>query len=124
VILSIDHLQMAIPPGGEDQARAFYGDLLGMTEAPRPEAIRARGGVWFRAGSVMLHLGVDEGFVPAFIAHPGLRVAGYDGVLARLRAGGATLAEAPPVPGVTRCFVLDPFGNRLELIDATGGSPG
>lgn len=124
MILSIDHLQMAIPPGGEDKARAFYCDLLGMTEIPRPQAIVARGGVWFRSGTVALHLGVDVGFVPAVIAHPGLRVAEYAALVARLQAGGADVMPDTKVPGVTRAFVLDPFGNRLELIDDMTGSPG
>ena len=124
MILTLDHLQMAIPAGGEDQARAFYGDLLGMTEIPRPDAILARGGVWFRSGGLALHLGVDPGFVPAFVAHPGLWVGGYAVLIARLVAAGADVTPDSKVPGVTRAFVLDPFGNRLELIDDASGSPG
>ena len=114
-ILGIDHVQLAIPLGGEDAARAFYGDLLGLEELPKPEPLRARGGVWFRAGGQELHLGVEDPFAPARKAHPGLVVQGLDVLCARFRAAGVEYEDDGKIPGVERLFVHDSHGNRLEL---------
>jgi len=106
---------VAAPPGCEAEARAFYGDLLGLEELPKPEALRARGGCWFRAGAHELHVGVEEPFAPARKAHPGLAVAGFEELAARLRAAGVEVTPDDSIPGVKRAYVADPFGNRLEL---------
>ena len=84
-VLGIDHVQVAAPPGCEEEARAFYGGLLGMEELPKPEPLRARGGCWFRAGAQELHVGVEEPFAPARKAHPGLVVADLDALAAGSR---------------------------------------
>jgi catechol 2,3-dioxygenase-like lactoylglutathione lyase family enzyme len=114
-ITGIDHVQVAAPPGCEAEARAFYGALLGLEELPKPEPLRARGGCWFRAGAQELHVGVEEGFVPARKAHPGLVVAGLDALAERLRQAGAEAAWDDSIAGVRRIHTADPFGNRLEL---------
>jgi catechol 2,3-dioxygenase-like lactoylglutathione lyase family enzyme len=114
-ILGIDHVQVAIPRGGEDEARAFYAGLLGLGEIPKPEPIRARGGVWLRAGAQELHLGVEEPFAPARKAHPGLVASDLDAVRARLAGAGIEFEDDDRIAGVDRLFVADPFGNRLEL---------
>ena len=64
-VLGIDHVQLAIPPGGEERARWFYGQVLGLVEVPKPEALRGRGGLWFQAGPVQLHLGVEPQMRPS-----------------------------------------------------------
>src|SRR5262249_16375627 len=102
----------------EDEARAFYGVLLGLEEVAKPEAIRARGGVWFRAGGQELHLGVEEPFAPARKAHPGLVADDLEAIRARLVAAGAAYEDDDRVADVDRLFVDDPFGNRLELRQA------
>jgi GNAT superfamily N-acetyltransferase len=114
MIARIDHVQVAAPAGGEDAARAFYGTLLGLPEVPKPEPLRACGGVWFAVGDQELHVGIDGAFAPARKAHPALAVpcAGDLSVLAaRLEAAGRELAWDGP-----RFYVDDPFGNRLELL--------
>ncbi len=111
----IDHVQLAAPPGCEDAARAFYGGLLGLEELPKPEALRSRGGCWFRVGAQELHVGVEEPFVPARKAHPGLVTGDLAGIEARLEAAGLRPTRDTAVPGVERLHVDDPFGNRLEL---------
>jgi catechol 2,3-dioxygenase-like lactoylglutathione lyase family enzyme len=113
---AIDHVQLAIPRGGETAARRFYGDLLGLTEVPRPPATAARGGCWFESGEVRIHLGVEDDFRPARKAHPALRCRDYAALVARLTAAGIELRDAADLPGVTRCHVDDPFGNRIELV--------
>ncbi|MDX6437947.1 MAG: hypothetical protein QOF45_530 [Gaiellaceae bacterium] len=117
-MLAIDHIQLAAPPGCEEAARRFFGELLGLEEIPKPEAIRARGGVWFRVGAHELHIGVEADFTPARKAHPAFRTDDYDELRERLQAGGVEVADDDAIPGVRRCFVADPWGNRIELISA------
>ena len=114
-VLGIDHVQVAAPAGCEAAARAFYAGILGMEELPKPEAIRGRGGCWFRAGAQELHVGVEEPFAPARKAHPGLVVSDLDAIRARLRDAAVEYEDDGKIERIDRLFVSDPFGNRLEL---------
>jgi catechol 2,3-dioxygenase-like lactoylglutathione lyase family enzyme len=118
VIIGIDHVQVAAPPGCEAAARAFYGELLGLEELAKPEPLRARGGCWFRVGGQELHVGVEEPFAPARKAHPGLVVTDLAALEARLRAAGYEPRADDSLAGAVRSHVDDPFGNRLELRQA------
>ena len=113
---AIDHVQLAMPVGEEAHARVFYSGLLGMTEIPKPAELAKGGGCWFQAGTVQLHLGVEIDFRAAKKAHPALRCADYDGLIAKLRSANVEIAEANDIPGTRRCHINDPFGNRIELI--------
>ncbi len=113
---ALHHCQLAMPPGGEDEARRFYGGVLGMEERPKPPALAARGGVWFAQGDAELHLGVEDGFRPARQAHPALLVDDLDGLVARLARAGMDARPDGLLPGYRRVYVDDPFGNRLELL--------
>jgi catechol 2,3-dioxygenase-like lactoylglutathione lyase family enzyme len=110
--MRLDHVQVAAPPGCEADARRFYGDLLGLAEVPKPEPLRARGGVWFE----QLHVGVEPDFAPARKAHPALRADDLDAVAERLAAAGAPVQWDESLPGVRRFYTADPWGNRLELL--------
>lgn len=114
---AIDHVQLAMPAGGEDAARGFYDAQLGIPEVRKPPLLAVRGGCWFEAGDVRVHLGVDDDFRPARKAHPALRVEGLRGLVDRV---GLHVVWADDLPGVARCHVADPFGNRIELIDEAG----
>jgi len=114
---AIDHVQLAMPAGEEERARSFYCRVLGMTEVAKPPELAKRGGCWFASGHVQLHLGVEADFRPAKKAHPALRCRDYETLTSRLRAAGIEMTEDQNIPGVRRCHVFDPFGNRLELID-------
>jgi len=114
-ISGIDHVQVAAPTGCEDDARAFYGGLLGLEEIQKPAALAARGGCWFRAGAQELHVGVEERFAPARKAHPGLVDDDLAGLADRLRGAGHGVTFDDAIPGVERIHVADPFGNRLEI---------
>jgi len=105
-----------MPVGAEDAARRFYSSLLGMTEIPKPTELAKRGGCWFQSGEVQVHLGVEENFRPAKKAHPAFRCGDYDALVSRLQAAGVEVTDAEEIPGVRRCHVHDPFGNRIELI--------
>jgi catechol 2,3-dioxygenase-like lactoylglutathione lyase family enzyme len=113
---AIDHVQVAIPAGGEEAARAFYGGLLGLREIGKPENLASRGGVWFATGSLPLHLGVDPDFRPATKAHVAFRVADLEAVRQALLAAGHHPYEDEPLPGFRRFYVRDPFGNRTEIL--------
>ena len=110
----IDHVQLAIPIGQEEAARAFYVDTLGMVEVPKPPAMVARGGAWFRAGPSEIHVGAEAGFVPARKAHPALLVADLHHVVT---SAGLDVTWTDEIPGTLRCHLDDPFGNRIELIE-------
>ncbi len=115
---SIHHVQIAIPAGREAAARAFYGELLGLAEVMKPANLQRRGGVWFRTANIQLHLGVDPSFHPAEKAHVAFQVAGLASVRQRLAAAGHRADEDEPLPGYQRCYVHDPFGNRIELLQS------
>jgi catechol 2,3-dioxygenase-like lactoylglutathione lyase family enzyme len=114
--LALDHVQLAMPGGQEAVARTFFCGVLGMTEIPKPPELAKRGGCWFQGGAVQIHLGVEQDFRPAKKAHPALRCRNYDTLLANLAAAGISFEEANDIPGVRRCHVHDPFGNRIELV--------
>ncbi|WP_228990894.1 VOC family protein [Streptomyces sp. DH8] len=116
-LVAVDHVQLAAPPGSEDALRAFYTGALGMTELPKPPVLAARGGCWFAAGSVQLHLGVEQDFRPAKKAHPGLRVTGIEAYAARLEAHGTGTTWDDNLPGHRRFYAHDPVGNRLEFLE-------
>jgi catechol 2,3-dioxygenase-like lactoylglutathione lyase family enzyme len=115
--LAVDHVQLAMPAGQEAVARDFYVNALGFRELPKPPVLAARGGCWFESGSVQIHLGVEADFRPAQKAHPAVVVEGLDALIA---IAGLTPRWSDEIPGRRRCHVDDPFGNRLELIDAAG----
>ncbi len=113
---AVDHVQLAAPAGSEDEARHFYGELLGMQEIAKPALLAKRGGVWFASGDVQIHIGIEAEFRPARKAHPALRCCEYDDLLRRLRSAGIEVHEVDDIPGVRRAHIFDPFGNRIELV--------
>jgi catechol 2,3-dioxygenase-like lactoylglutathione lyase family enzyme len=116
-VIDLDHVQLAMPAGGEAAARAFYSGVLGLTEELKPAKLAERGGAWFRGGALRLHLGVDPNFHSAGKAHPGLLVRGLDELVARCLAAGFPPIKDEPLEGFDRAYVLDPFGNRIELLE-------
>lgn len=116
-VVAVDHVQLAMPAGGEDEARTFYRNLLGLPEVTKPPHLAARGGCWFEHDSAKVHLGVEADFRPARKAHPALRIAGLDALVDRLREAGVTIVDDEPLPGHDRVYVEDPFGNRIELLE-------
>lgn len=118
-ITGLDHVQVAAPrtPEAEEEARAFYGGLLGLSEIEKPEILKKNGGVWFSLGSDQLHVGIEEQFAPARKAHPAFLVSDLAALRATLEAEGVSTSDAEPIPGVSRFYVHDPFGNRIELME-------
>lgn len=121
-VIGLDHLQLAMPPGGEPEAKAFYDGLLGLHEVPKPPHLAARGGCWFQNDNVKVHLGVEKDFNPARKAHPGFIVDNLDDLLSRLEHAGFTAVDDQPLDGFVRKYVSDPFGNRIELMQPVLGT--
>jgi catechol 2,3-dioxygenase-like lactoylglutathione lyase family enzyme len=114
--LALDHLQLAMPRGREAEARAFYGDILGLKELTKPPNLAVRGGVWFMLGNQQLHLGVEQDFRPAKKAHPAFLTEDIEDLRGRLQNKGFAPYEDEPLAGYDRFYVADPFGNRLEFL--------
>lgn len=120
-IVGLDHVQLAMPAGREDEARAFYTGVLGLAEQPKPENLAKRGGVWFARGDLKVHLGVEADFRPARKAHPAFRVENLADLRARCEAAGFATVDDEPLPGYDRFYVADPFGNRIECLEPKAG---
>jgi len=116
-ILSIEHVQLAMPAGMEQRAREFYQGLLGIPEVPKPPAFAGRGGAWFERGHLKIHLGVEMDFRPARKAHPALLVSNLESLVSQLKAHDLKIVEDDPLEGYLRVYVSDPFGNRIELLE-------
>jgi predicted enzyme related to lactoylglutathione lyase len=115
-ILSLDHVQVAIPVGGEGRARDFYAGILGFTEINKPASMAGRNSIWFAAGAVNLHLGIEPDFHAAKRAHPAFVVNDLDEILAACERAGLTTKPDTSFDGFRRVHISDPFGNRLELM--------
>jgi catechol 2,3-dioxygenase-like lactoylglutathione lyase family enzyme len=115
-IVRLDHVQLAMPPGLETQAEAFYSGILGLERVPKPPPLAARGGCWFRHGDLAVHLGVEEDFRPARKAHPAFVVDDLAALLTRCEEAGVPVRPNPDSESGRGAYVDDPFGNRIELI--------
>lgn len=123
LIRGLDHVQLAVPAGAEEQCRAFFVGVLGMPEVVKPPVLAARGGVWVQAGAQQLHLGVEKEFQPAKKAHPAFAVGDVDAVAERVAAAGHRVTWDDAIAGTRRFFTDDPFGNRLEFVAASSPLP-
>ncbi|MGC4940693.1 VOC family protein [Kribbella sp. DT2] len=115
--MRLDHVQVSCPPGGEDVARAFYRDALGLTEIAKPPLLAARGGCWFKEGPAELHVGVEQDFRPARKAHPAFAVDDLDALAAKLEGLGFPVTwDNETIPGRRRFHTADGHGNRVEIV--------
>lgn len=119
-LIRLDHVQLAMPAGGEDDATAFYQGVLGIPRVPKPAHLEARGGCWFESGELKVHLGVDPSFRPAAKAHPAFVVDDVRALAREVSAAGYAVVEDEPLEGYDRVYVHDPFGNRIELMQPLG----
>lgn len=112
-----DHVQLAAPGGSEDLARDFYKKQLGFKEVEKPSSLRKNGGVWFEAGNVQIHIGIEEPFTPAKKAHPAIHVKNIEIMKAYLTEENIEFLTDDRLPGANRFYVSDPFGNRIEFLE-------
>ncbi|MDQ3801776.1 MAG: VOC family protein [Acidobacteriota bacterium] len=119
LILKVQHAQITIPKGAEDEARKFYCDFLGLKEIPKPESLQGRGGFWLEIGAFQVHVGTEDGFDRAKTkAHLAYEVEDLEGWRARLEETGVRILEGVPIPNYRRFEFRDPFGNRVEFLEA------
>jgi catechol 2,3-dioxygenase-like lactoylglutathione lyase family enzyme len=118
----LHHVQVACPVGGEEAARRFYIDGLGLTEVDKPADLRGRGGLWARdRDGAEIHVGVEDPFTPARKAHPALLlddVDELDALAERLRDLGYDVdtSQRETFPGHLRFHTFDGHGNRVEVL--------
>ena len=112
----LDHVQLAMPAGGEAKAVAFYEGILGIPHVPKPDHLAVRGGCWFESGALKIHLGVDKNFRPATKAHPALIVHDVRALAKAIANAGHPVDDDEPLEGYDRVYASDPFGNRIELM--------
>jgi catechol 2,3-dioxygenase-like lactoylglutathione lyase family enzyme len=117
-IKGLDHVQLAMPAGKEAEARAFYGGILGIPQIPKPVNLAKRGGCWFERGALKIHLGVEADFRPARKAHPAFLVEDLATLRSKIEYAGYAVKTDEPLEGYERIYVDDPFGNRIELMEA------
>ena len=120
-IRGLDHVQLAMPKGREADARRFYVEVLGLVEVEKPEPLASRGGCWFESASTVVHLGVEDPFAPAKKAHPAFLVEDLEQARRELAKAGRPIVPDDTLPRVRRFYTADPFGNRIELIQAGDG---
>ncbi|MGG0822249.1 glyoxalase [Paenibacillus turicensis] len=115
----LDHVQLAAPEGCEAKARLFFNKLLGWAELEKPEPLKPRGGAWFQCGIHEVHVGVQSDFVAATKAHPAFHVQGLSQLRTYLLKNDVPVIddEARAEEGITRFYIHDPFGNRLEFLE-------
>ena len=119
-VVRLDHVQLAMPAGGEAQAIEFYEGLLGIQHVAKPPHLARRGGCWFESGDVKVHLGVDPTFEPATKAHPALIVDDVRRLAESISGAGHRVVDDEPLEGYDRVYAYDPFGNRIELMQPVG----
>jgi catechol 2,3-dioxygenase-like lactoylglutathione lyase family enzyme len=117
LVIGLHHLQLAMPPGGEEDARRFYGEVLGLEEVAKPPDLAKRGGCWFRGPGLEIHLGVEQGFRAARKAHPAFLVEDLDALHRAFEELGVETRDDMPLQGFRRVYASDPFGNRLEFLE-------
>ncbi|WAA11872.1 VOC family protein [Fervidibacillus halotolerans] len=113
----IDHVQLAGPKGCEDQARKFFVDILNFEEEEKPETLKSRGGVWFKKGDIHIHIGIEDPFTPAKKAHPAFEVKNIEKLKSHLIENEIKIIVDDKLPGASRFYTSDPFGNRLEFLE-------
>jgi catechol 2,3-dioxygenase-like lactoylglutathione lyase family enzyme len=122
-IQRLHHVQITIPKGTEEQARAFYCGLLGLPEVEKPQSLQGRGGFWVQIADQQVHIGTEEGVertaTKAHIAYQVDDVAAWERIL---RENGIEIGDSVPIPGFNRFEFRDPFGNRVEFIQPLEGA--
>ena len=111
----LDHIQICIPKGKEDEARHFYTEIIGLTEIPKPELLIANGGLWYKVADIQLHIGT-ENEINRSKRHPAFEVLNLEEARTYLIQHGVAVKDEIQIPDQKRFSFIDPFGNRIELL--------
>ncbi len=112
----LDHVQVCIPKGKEDEARHFYSNIIGLMEIPKPDALIPNGGLWYQLADIQLHIGT-ENETSKSKGHPAFEVSNLADARTHLERHGVPLSEEIQIPGQRRLSFFDPFDNRIELLE-------
>ena len=115
----LDHIQICIPKGREKEARHFYTDIIGLTEIAKPEPLIPNGGLWYQIADIQLHIGT-EGEMNTSRRHPAFEVVNLEAARNHLIRHGVLLKDEIQIPGQQRFSFIDPFNNRIELLQKIG----
>jgi catechol 2,3-dioxygenase-like lactoylglutathione lyase family enzyme len=119
LLLRVHHAQITIPTGEEAKAREFYCEFLGLREVPKPESLQTRGGFWLEIGDFQIHVGTEEEFDRTKTkAHIAYLVEDLNQLRGKLESRGIKILEGIPIPDYSRFEFRDPFGNRVEFLEA------
>jgi catechol 2,3-dioxygenase-like lactoylglutathione lyase family enzyme len=114
-----DHINICVAPEELEAARKFYAEVLGLEPTPRPDHIFDKPGYWFIMGDIQLHIGVETPVGRTF-RHTAFEITNLAFAREHLIANGITIDEEPVIEGRDRFTFLDPFGNRMELLEYLG----
>jgi len=118
-IVGVDHVQITLSTGEEEDGRQFYCGLLGLPEIDKPASLTGRGGFWLQVGDRQVHVGTEADFDRTVTkAHIAYAVVGLDAWRSTLVDSGVDILDGVPIPGFDRFEFRDPFGNRVEMIEA------
>ncbi len=114
----LDHIQICIPTGKENEARQFYAEVIGLTEIPKPQELIPNGGLWYQIADIQLHIGTEDE-INKSKRHPAFEVTDIQAARTHLENHGIKIKEEKQVPGQIRFSFIDPFDNRIELLQKT-----
>lgn len=118
-LLKVHHAQITIPNGEENKAREFYCEFLGLREVPKPESLQGRGGFWLEIGGFQIHVGTEKDFDRTQTkAHIAYLVEDLEALREKLENRGIKILAGVPIPDYSRFEFRDPFGNRVEFLQA------
>jgi catechol 2,3-dioxygenase-like lactoylglutathione lyase family enzyme len=110
-----DHIHICVPPELLQEAKLFYTQIMGLKLIERPDHLFSGAGYWFDIGDMQLHIGVEPA-LPQSIRHTAFEVADIAEAREHLTKNNVPITEEPKIPGRTRFAFIDPFGNRMELL--------
>jgi catechol 2,3-dioxygenase-like lactoylglutathione lyase family enzyme len=111
----LNHIQLCIPIGKEEEARKFYTDIIGLKEISKPNELIPNGGLWYQVADIQLHIGT-EGEINRSKRHPAFEVTNIEAAREILERHKIPIKEEIQIPGQKRFSFIDPFGNRIELL--------
>lgn len=119
MLLRVHHVQITIPVDAKNEAREFYCKVLGLREIPKPESLQTRGGFWLEIEGFQIHIGTEEDFDRTKTkAHVAYLVEDLQAWREKLENRGVKILEGISIPNYSRFEFRDPFGNRVEFLEA------
>ncbi len=110
-----DHIHICVVPERLYEAKQFYMEVIGLELIDRPDKLFSSEGYWFNIGDIQLHIGVEASTIKT-IRHTAFAVNNIGAARKQLNNYAVEIIEEPHIPGRKRFAFIDPFGNRMELL--------